>query len=158
MIEIVLSSDEILQAVLVATMRKITSDKRRGNGNGSRRPEHYEETRSWDQEIESCMAEIAVSRWRNRYWSGGHFNGRDAGRDAGNAQVRWTSHDGGHLIVYPEDGDDDAFVFVTGRSPSMRIVGWMYGREAKTDPYWRTDVRCPSWWVPQNNLKQVEKT
>ena len=149
------SPDEILAAVVVAAQRKITSDRRRANGNESRRAEHYEETRTWDQEIESTLAEVAVARWRNRYWMGSNFNGTHAGKDAGSSQVRWTPHDTGHLIIYQEDADDDPYVFVTGRSPTMLIVGWLYGHEAKLEQYWRTDVKCPSWWVPQHDLRPV---
>ena len=155
MITIELSADEILAACVVAAQRKITSDKRRLDGHDSRRAEHYLEQRTWDQEIESSMAEIAVARWRNRYWMGSHFNGHDSGTDAGGSQVRWTQHSSGHLIVYEEDDAEKPFVFVTGRSPRMTIVGWIYGHEAKQDKYWREDVKCPSWWIPQNDLRQV---
>jgi len=155
MLRVELSADEILMAVVVAAQRKITSDRRRAAGSASRRPEHYEEQRTWDQEIESSMAEIAVARWRNRYWMGANFNGANSGTDAGNAQVRWTPHSNGHLIIYEEDAVDATFVLVTGRSPVMTIVGWGYASDFRTDNYWRTDVKCPSWWVPQSNLRQV---
>jgi hypothetical protein len=145
------TADELLAAAVVAAQRKITSDERRRNGHASRRPEHYEEARTWDQEIESSLAELAVCRWRNCYWFGSVV-GTDAGTDAGTAQVRWTGHEAGHLIIYPEDRDDALFVLVVGRSPMMTIVGWARGYEVKTQRFWRADVRCPSWWMPQAEL------
>jgi hypothetical protein len=144
-----LTSDEMLQGAVIAAQHKITSDRRRREGAASRRPEHYEEDRTWDQEIESTLAEIAVARWRNRYWSGSMFTG-DSGSDVGDCQVRWTGYTRGHLVVYTEDNPAAPFVLVTGRSPSMNIIGWMPGVEARQDRFWREDVKCPSWWVPQD--------
>lgn len=155
-IEVDLSRDEIWQSIVVAASRKLTSDRRRENGKQGRQTEHYNEVITWDQEIESAAAEIAVARWRNRYWWGGSFDLRGPGTDAGSAQVRWTQHDTGHLILYEADDSADAFVLVTGRSPKKRIVGWTYGRDAKLDRYWRTDVKCSSWWVPQLALRLVK--
>ncbi len=140
-------------AAVIAARRKVTSDMRRERGDAPRGPEHYNERPSWDQEIECSLAEIAVSRWRNRYWNGAAFSLAGPGSDAGSAQVRWTEHASGHLIVYTEDKDDDPFVLVTGAGRIKRIVGWCWGREAKEDRFWREDVRCPSWWVPQSYLK-----
>jgi hypothetical protein len=97
---------------------------------------------------------LAVCRWRNVYWMGSVFSG-SAGSDAGKLQVRWTAHEDGHLIVYAEDFDQAPFVLVTGRSPVMRIIGWRYAHEAKQDAYWNERARCPSWWVPQSDLKVV---
>lgn len=156
MIEVELSSDEIWQSLVVAASRKIASDRRRSSDKASRRDEHYSETRTWDQEIESAAAELAVARWRNRYWWGACFRRKTAGSDAGSAQVRWTQHDTGHLILYEEDAASNVYVFVVGRTPTMKIVGWIYGHEARQQRYWRsTGVKCPSWWVPQSDLRQV---
>lgn len=154
---VTLSKDEILAAVVVAASRKIASDARRASGADSRRAEHYEEIRTWDQEIESSAAEMAVARWRDRYWSGASFRLDTPGTDAGGAQVRWTQHESGHLILYPEDALDAVYVFVTGRSPTFRIAGWIRGHEGKNDRFWRDDgaVKCPSWWVPQTALKEI---
>lgn len=154
-LSITLSADELLCAVVVAAQRKIASDRRRASGYESRRAEHYEEVRTWDQEIESSAAEMAVARWRNRYWMGSSFDSSTPGTDAGNAQVRWTEHRNGHLIVYEEDSEDAVFVLVTGRSPTFAIIGWTYGADARNPEFWRDDVKCASWWVPQNALRQV---
>lgn len=157
MLRVELSADEILSAVVVAAQRKITSDRRRASGSESRRAEHYDEQRTWDQEIESSLAEMAVARWRNRYWMGSRFNGIDAGTDAGNAQVRWTAHSNGHLILYEEDSEEGIYVLVTGRSPSMTIVGWMYGQQAQQPQFWREEgVKCRSWWIPQGALTPIQ--
>lgn len=158
MISIELSHDEILAGTVVAAQRKLMSDKRRASGSGSRRPEHYEEQRTWDQEVESALAEMAVARWRNTYWHGSWFNGQNAGTDAGSAQVRWTEHASGHLILYTEDDPERVYVLVTGRSPVKTIIGWGYGRDLRQDRHWRdTNVKCPSWWVPQSELTQVSQ-
>lgn len=156
MIVVTLSNDEILAGVVVAAQRKMASDRRRANGNSSRRQEHYTEQRTWDQEIEAALAEMAVSRWRNRYWWGSSFNGKDAGTDAGDAQVRWTEHENGHLILYVEDAEEKPYVLVTGRSPHKTIVGWGYGHELRKDDFWKHEnVKCPSWWIPPRALRQI---
>jgi hypothetical protein len=157
MIEIRLTTDEILAGVVVAANKKITSDRRRAEGRASRSPEHYQERNgvynTWDNEIESALAEIAVSRWRNRYWMGMYVSG-GAGTDAGNAQVRWTERHDGHLILYKEDNDDAVFVLVTGRSPDFRIVGWAKKGEVIEADFWHEPpaVKCASWWIPQPKL------
>ena len=125
MISVELSADEIWQVVVVAASRKIASDRRRANGKDGRRPMHYDELIPWDQEIESAAAEMAVSKWRNRYWFGSAFKLETPGSDAGGAQVRWTRHETGHLILYEEDDRSHAYVLVTGKVPTMKVVGWI---------------------------------
>jgi hypothetical protein len=48
---------------------------------------------------------------------------------------------------------------VVGRIPTFRIVGWIPGKDAKQEKYWRTDIanREPAWFVPQANLRDIEK-
>jgi len=150
-IEIKLSADEMLAGAIVAAKHKITCDDRRATGKASRRPEHYEEERTWDQEIESSLAEIAVCSFSDHYWTGSRFDGT-SGTDAGSMQVRWTRHPNGHLIVYEEDPPNAYYVLVVGRSPVFQIVGWIKGVDARKPIYWRTSALCPSWWVPQEAL------
>lgn len=112
------------------------------------------EGRRWSQHIEAAGAELAVSKWRNRYWWG--LAGPHAANDAAHFQVRHTPHESGHLIVRARDSDEDAFVLVVGKAPAYRIVGWIRA-DAKTDAYRATNKRDPRpyWQVPQSALRSI---
>jgi hypothetical protein len=154
-VQVELTPGELRAAVVIGAERKLFGDRRRLDGRASAREEHYVEPVTWDQEIEAAAAELAVCRWRGRYWLAATNGGKVAG-DSGGFQVRWTAHELGHLIVYPEDDRDDPFVLVVGRTPRLYVVGWIYAEHARQERYWRDrGVKCPSWWVPQSALEQA---
>jgi hypothetical protein len=152
-----LCENEMLAAIIVASKRKLASDLRRASGGESRGRERFAGDIHWDNEIESAFAEVAVARWRNRYWSGAQSIPHVVGTDAGAAQVRWTRHPDGHLLVYTADADGDNFVLVTGLGPTMTIVGWIPGIDTRSPEYWREDAKCPCWWVPQRDLRAINQ-
>jgi len=150
---VVLTPDELAQGIAVASRRRISCIF------GRKTAQHYDDKNGeeWSTEIESACAEIAVCKHYNQYWTGGVFSGSRADFDAGQGrQVRHTVFANGHLLVYAEDKDEDAIVLVTGKAPEYCLAGWLYAHEAKAnESWWRTDARCPCWWVPQNSLRQV---
>ena len=156
MTTVTLTSDELWQAVVVGSQRRISCIA------GRKTAQHYDDAKGgeWSTEIESCAAEIAVARQLGVYWSGGIFSGERAEYDVGKSrQVRHTAYPNGRLIIYPEDNPDDKVVLVTGKSPTYRIVGWLFAREAQqvgTEHEWwlKPDKKLsPSWWVPQDKLR-----
>lgn len=151
---VMLGPDEIAQAVAVASRRRISCMFDR------KKEQHYDAKSGdeWSTEIESCCAEIVVSKYLNRYWSGGVFYGARAEFDVDGKQVRHTIYATGKLIIYPEDNPDSKFVLVTGKAPKYIIRGWFYARDAidkgEDHEWWRLpeDKLSPSWWVPQASL------
>jgi hypothetical protein len=155
-VQVELTPGELRLAVVVGAERKLYGDRRRADGRASARPEHYVEDVTWDQEIEAAAAELAVCRWRGRFWLAATNGGKVVG-DSGGFQVRWTEHELGHLLVYPEDEREDPFVLVVGRTPRLTIVGWIYGEQARREEWWRDKgVKSPSWWVPQSALERAK--
>lgn len=71
-----------------------------------------------------------------------------------NLEIKWTSFDNGHLIVYPTDRNSDIAILVTNRHPHYTVKGWMPVSIAKKDRY-KKDGQ-DSWWVSQINLQPIE--
>ena len=155
MIEVSLTPDELWQAVAVGAHRRISCLFGRQN------PQHYDapDGDEWATEIESCCAEIAVSKHLGVYWSGGVFDGERAAHDVAGRQVRHTVYHTGKLIIYPEDKPEEKFVLVTGKAPNYVIRGWAFAMDAQCkgrDHVWWTspkNKRSPSWWIPQESLR-----
>ena len=70
-------------------------------------------------------------------------------------QVRHTRHNHGCLIVYENEKDDQSFVLVTGISLNQKIVGWIQGRDAKNQSFWKQSARFPAYFVPQEALLDI---
>jgi hypothetical protein len=109
----------------------------------------------WDIDIQGAIGEMAVAKHFGFYWFGG-WPLRVGDGDVGRHQVRSTTLEHGGLIVHPDDPDDVPFILVlVGQPHRPRIVGWMSGKEAKQDRYWRSDVRDPTFIVPQSALHPI---
>jgi hypothetical protein len=141
---------EVLHVGTEATLRVFhrlarNSDQRYGHG----------EAISWTEEVDSVGAEFAVAKCLNQYPSG---ISKVAAPDVGKfVQVRYSPRDDGCLLVHrAEEGDDPehVFIFVTGHVPEMDVRGWVYGREAQVQTYWRPSNR-PCFFVPQSVLRDV---
>lgn len=109
----------------------------------------------WTVDVEAAAAELAVAKVLNVHWTGLDGPDKDTGDVAG-AQVRHTRRMDGSLICHPRDDDADRFVLVIGAMPDFRIAGWMWGREAKDQRFWRTNVPRPAFFVPSGELRRME--
>jgi hypothetical protein len=118
-----------------------------GNAQADRfNPEHR-----FDTDIEATGAEIAFAKFRGLYWAPsegpqGHRQG-----DVGPFEVRHTTHDDGHLVVYGHTHDEKRCVLVTGRMPEYTIRGWIVARVAKQPRYSRS-FSIPTYYYPQADL------
>ena len=102
-------------------------------------------------DICGAMAEYAYCIYRGRPWVAGinTFKGPDCGEST---QVRWTWRLDGSLIVRPGDNPGHVYVLVTGSPPTFNIVGWIHGKDAMKDEFWRPDPLPAAWFVPQDRL------
>lgn len=111
----------------------------------------------WAQAIQGQMAEHAISKALGIYPIASAAGVR--GDDPGGWDIRSTPWQNGHLIIngieLPEM-DNTRFILAVGHWPEFEIVGWIYGKDARRDEWWRGDERPPSWWVPQSALQPVE--
>lgn len=144
---------ELAIAIAVASFRmqrKITS----GFGKG-----HGEAGYSFARDLPGALAELAFAKHCQLYW-GGDMN--DFGRhgDLSGYEVRGSTHNNAHLIVFPNDPDDRLVVLVIVNYPAFRVAGCIRAGEAKNPLYNPISGRLrpgspEQWWVPQADLRPV---
>jgi len=110
-----------------------------------------------ENDVQGAAAEYAVHLALKVPWRPLKKTLHDDHRDVSGVEVRSTLKRHGCLIVHDRDSDSAPFILVTGEMPSLRIVGWLYGRECKRPEFWRTDVRTPAYFVPQGELRSMEE-
>jgi hypothetical protein len=71
-------------------------------------------------------------------------------------QIRHTTYRSGRLIVHPYEPDHFRFVLVRGLPPTLELVGWIMGADAKQRRYWRDDVPIPAYFVPAAELAPLD--
>ena len=107
----------------------------------------------WGNDIESCIAEMLVSRSFNVSWRPYAADPNVIKADVGdNIQVRSTKRKDGCLIMHKKDKDDQYFVLVTGSGLNMKIKGWIKCADGKKQKFWRDNVPNPAYFVPQSEL------
>jgi len=111
---------------------------------------------AWQISIQGQLAEYAVAKALDAFWHAAKDVGPRVG-DVGRLEVRATLRQGGSLIVHESDPDEACFVLVTGDAPTLRLVGWLRGADAKQPRYWRTDVRHPAFFVPPAMLHGLDE-
>lgn len=87
-------------------------------------------------DIIGTRGELAVAKCLNLYWSGsvGNYKAIDVG---GLIEVRAVDDPSKRLMIHEEDKDTPPFVLAVQIKPTLwRLVGWMYGWEAKNPKYW----------------------
>jgi hypothetical protein len=149
--DVTLTPREIAMAAHVGVMRNITALSAKlipANG--------FNKEHAWNEHIEGACGEVAFAKLVNRYWmpSVNTFRAADIGLDI---QVRTRSRHDYELIVRPSDNPEHVFVLVTGRSPNFRIRGYVFGREARRDEWFRDHGgRPPAWFIPHDELRPWE--
>lgn len=105
----------------------------------------------------SAAAELGCGKGFDIFWNGS-VNTFKNGGDVGKYQVRYRSKDHYQLIVRPDDRDDDIFILVRGALPTLDIVGWMRGKDAK-NPDWvrRYGGRSAAFFPPDDQLNPPEE-
>lgn len=118
----------------------------------------YKHTKNsnWSTDIEGAAAEMAFAKMMQLYCAPTVNTFKLA--DVANVQVRSTPYRGGHLLIRPNDADEDIFVLMVGSYTTWKADGWAYGREAKIDEHWRDggDGEAGCWWVPGNKLRPIK--
>lgn len=104
-------------------------------------------TPTWDDEVESSIAEYAFSKYKGLPWTGLIDVSEP---DCGDEDVRHTVHLKGYLAIYERNDEksERPLVLMDGRAPCYRIIGWAYIRDGKQAQYWNPDreTYCyPRW-------------
>lgn len=150
MLEVTLSAWEFKSCVDVANTRMAISNDKMLNHASTYQRDYL--TRMQDEILGAC-GELAVCKSVNKFWSPSvnTFHGiADAGH---NVEVRTTQRINGSLIVRDNDPDDRWYYLVVGTPPTMTVVGYIKGSEAKRDQWLRDPHKHRlSWFVPQDAL------
>lgn len=138
---------EIAMAADVGVRRKVGSLQRG-------REDHGFGPSDWNVDIMGAIAECACAKALNRYWDGSVDTFKQG--DVGKAQVRWVENENLCLIVRPADSGDDFFVLVTGKVPTLNVVGYIKGSVAMRDEWRRSpNNQPPAYFVPQSALTAI---
>lgn len=127
----------------------------------------YSHSSPWDRDIEGAIAEYAAAKALGMLWDGS-YNTFKKKADIGDriqirhAQERPDPKNPGKiypisLIVRPGEKEEDIFVLVIGTTPTFKIVGWIFGKDAIQEKYIYAPNKGPSaWFVPQEDLKPID--
>jgi len=107
------------------------------------------------EEVVGVLGEMALAKHKG-VWFSPLINTFHYVPDCLGYEVRSTQVPDGRLIVRDNDAPERAFVLATTDGSAVRLVGWLYGGEAKQDQ-WRDDPhgRRPCWMVPQDRLRPM---
>jgi hypothetical protein len=147
--EVSLTWPEILQAASVGVMRRVNAVRNRREEPYGERPKA-----SWTDDINGAIAELAVAKHFNVFWSG--TVGRVDLPDVGRLQVRSKLQDDHRLVVRANDGDDEPVISVLVDLPICRICGWMIAKDAKRHEWLLSDPSKPDrYFVPNAELRAI---
>ena len=103
----------------------------------------------WDHEVQSILAEVSFSKWRDLYWTGVTNNGSP---DCGGYEVRWTEHqENGGAFVYSRNKADRLMAVVVGFDAQFFAVGWTIAKYGRRDE-WAYGRSGKKWLVPREHL------
>ena len=134
----------------VAAARMATSNEAGWNHGSTYKRTYLQRTQ---EEIVGVCGEMAVARVLDCYWSPSVNTFHKETDLPRSMEVRSTAHLTGRLIVRENDPTDRIYVLVIGEPPTMTVVGWMLGADARKDQW----IENPhghrqAWFVPQDQL------
>lgn len=108
----------------------------------------------WRMHIEGACGEMAYAKGCNRFWTAGVNTYKGESDMPGGIEIRTRSSDHYDLIVRADDSNDRYYILVIGRCPRYRLIGGIWGSEAKARNEWVQSYggREPAWFVPQSEL------
>ena len=110
----------------------------------------------WGAQIEGALAEQALAKGLNKYFSGkGEFGQSDLDEDI---ECRATSWPDGRLILHDADKDEARYYLLVGEVGHYRIIGSIYGWEGKKKEYLDDPNKTgkSAYYVPQSELEPYE--
>lgn len=112
----------------------------------------------WGPHIDGAIAELAVAKFLNRYWTPLDDDFFNLPGDVGSVQVRATRHRTGKLIIY-KDGDLHStaiwvLAIVDPVAATVRIAGFTDNAGSAT---WDESLPRPAWTITQDRLLPAEQ-
>lgn len=107
----------------------------------------------WSVQIEGALAEQAVAKFLGRYWDGSVDTFRSM-PDLGDFEIRRRSKHSYDLIIRKDDDPGKVYILVTGCAPDFWVRGWLRGRDAQCEDWWKDHGnREWAWFVPVSELR-----
>lgn len=154
--QITLTDTEIALATEIAQKRN-QSQREAG------RPDGLVKGSSIDRDIEGALSELAVSKALGLPWSGKWLpipvwdKWKHEGNDVGKLEIRSTGLPTGRLILHPTDKDHSPYLLVLSHDkPTFKLVGWIFGIEAKSSRFWCKHVPRPCYMIKQDLLRDMD--
>ena len=147
-----LSGSELHLATMVGVQRALDAIR-----NGRKQRYGRDPGPAFDENIFAAAGEMALAKHFIMFWNGafGNFEAADVGWQY---QVRATEYLNGHLLLHPDDKDDQPFVLAIAQLPVITLAGWVWGRDGKLDNYWAEPrPHRPCYCVPQSALTDVDQ-
>lgn len=129
----------------------------------NRKQAYFIEGTKWDSldtEVYSMMAEYAVARYfgLDDWEPIMHRPDREDGDVVvGNVpiEVKSTDRPKGCLPLKEDEKRNRPYVLVIVGGNSVKIAGWEMAQNCKKKQWWRSDVRYPAYFVPQDALRPI---
>jgi hypothetical protein len=155
LVEVTLTFPEVCVAAHVAAMRRVQNMK---FGTAHKWNNADRET-WWQNEVISCISEMAVAKHLDHFWCGaiGNYKAADVGASY---QVRATEWANGRLILHPEDKDDQPYILARVIDNKVTLPGWVYGHEGKQQHFWSAPKQYPdrlAFFVPNEGLHGMDE-
>jgi len=154
-VEVTITPWQYKACVDCAAARMATSNEAGWNHASTYRRTWLERTA---EEITGICGEMAAATALNVFWWPSVNTFHATSDLPGGVEVRSTTKTQGRvsLIIRDNDPDDRVYVLVTGEPPTMTVVGWIIGADAKRDEYLSDprDMR-PAWFVPRRDLNPI---
>lgn len=140
------------------------ANERRSSARSKHRKQAYfiEGTKwdSLDTEVQSMMAEFAVARYfgLDDWQPIMHRPDRNDGDVVvGNTpiEVKSTDRRNGCLPLKEDETRNRPYVLTIVSGNEVKIAGWQMAQNCKKKQWWRSDVRYPAYFVPQDALRPI---
>jgi len=158
--QVIATFDEasIRRAASKANERRTSARKK------NRQQAYFIEGTKWDSldtEVSSMMAEYAVAHYFGQInWEPiMHRPDRDDGDVVvGKTPIEVKSTDRVHgcLPVKDDETRNRPYVLAITKKNTVRLAGWQMAQNCKQQQWWRSDVRYPAYFVPQDALRSME--
>ncbi|MGY3130081.1 hypothetical protein ACVWZM_000763 [Bradyrhizobium sp. USDA 4501] len=150
MIPVELSWSEVWFAINAGVMRRLNAVR-----NGRKELYQVHAAASWNEDINGCIAELALAKYLGVFWSG--TVGRIDLPDVGRLEVRSKIETQHRLVVRKSDDDAKLCVSVLVGIPTCQLCGWMLAQDAKRSEWLLADPGKPDrFFVPNAELHPVE--
>lgn len=149
-----LTNAEMQIAIAVGSARQLSA-----LASGKRDNHGAKADKAWTMHIEGAAGELAAAKALGIYFSATVDTYKEESDLPGGIEVRTRSQDYYDLLVRDDDpADDTPFVLVVGRPPLLRVPGWLYAHEARSNPDWVKSYanRKPAYFIPQDALHPIE--